>query len=147
MWFWHIPAMCSASLNSRGVFAVQTVSLIVAGLLFWRPIFSSNHAARLSPPNAVIYLFTACVGCTLLGIYLTFSPVSACPIYHHPADTLGLLATIRGRWGLSFAADQQLGGLLMWVPACMIYLSVIMAMLARWYRPACSQARSQHVAA
>jgi cytochrome c oxidase assembly factor CtaG len=147
MWFWHIPALCDASLRSNWIFAAQNSSLILAGLVFWRPIFAPNHAARLSPANATIYLFTACAGCTLLGVYVTFSPFSACPIYHHPNDALGLLPIIRDRWGLSFAADQQLGGLLRWVPACMIYLSVIMAMLARWYRAESSTASHDHVTA
>jgi cytochrome c oxidase assembly factor CtaG len=134
MWFWHVPVLCSASQTSRTVFTLQAVSLLAAGTAFWWPIFSPREAHRLPPHQAGAYLFTGCLGCTLLGIYLTFSPLSVCPVYTHAADPLGLLAVVRGEWGLDPAADQQLGGLLMWVPACTIYLSAILAVTARWYR-------------
>jgi cytochrome c oxidase assembly factor CtaG len=46
---------------------------------------------------------------------------------------LGILGTIRGNWGLTSDRDQQIGGLLMWVPMCSIYLAAILAQLARWH--------------
>lgn len=134
MWLWHIPAFCTASMQSGAVFCTQIATLLGAGAAFWWPIFSPVTWHRLSPPQAVAYLFTGCVACTVLGVYLTFAPVSACPLYAAPADPLGVLPLIRGAWGLSHAADQQLGGLLMWLPACMIYLTAVLAMMARWYR-------------
>jgi len=54
-------------------------------------------------------------------IILTFAPISICPVYQHPVDRLGMLSTIRGDWGLTSDRDQQIGGLLMWVPMCAIY--------------------------
>jgi putative membrane protein len=39
---------------------------------------------------------------------------------------------LRSQWGLSHAADQQLGGLMMWVPACMVYLTAILVITKRW---------------
>ena len=44
-----------------------------------------------------------------------------------------MLATIRSSWGMTPEKDQQIGGLLMWVPMCLIYLTAIMAQLARWF--------------
>jgi cytochrome c oxidase assembly factor CtaG len=46
---------------------------------------------------------------------------------------LGILETIRGNWGLTSDRDQQIGGLLMWIPMCAIYLAAILAQLARWH--------------
>lgn len=88
---------------------------------------------RLSPLAGIGYLFTACTACNALGIILTFSPVTVCSVYMHPADPLGMLATIRGDWGISHEKDQQIDGLLMWVPMCLIYLSAIFGQLARWF--------------
>jgi putative membrane protein len=48
-------------------------------------------------------------------------------------DRLGILPLIRDQWGLTPAKDQQLGGLLMWVPACLIYFCGIIGLLGRWY--------------
>jgi putative membrane protein len=134
MWIWHAPMLCNASVANPLVHQVQTVSLLALGAVFWWPILSPRLSQRLSPLVGVIYLFTACLGCTVLGIIITFAPVGVCSVYVHPTDPLGMLPLIRNNWGMTPAADQQLGGLLMWVPACLIYLSGIMGLLARSYR-------------
>jgi len=134
MWFWHAPALCDAAVASRSVHALQTVSLLVLGSLFWRQILAPREEERLSPPGAILYLFGACVACSVLGIIITFSPVTVCSIYTMPpADRLGMLQTIRTGWGFSPERDQQIGGLLMWVPMCLIYLTAILAQMARWF--------------
>jgi cytochrome c oxidase assembly factor CtaG len=134
MWFWHAPALCDAAVSSRPVHALQTASLLVLGAAFWRPILAPREAERLAPPGAVLYLFSACVACSVLGIIITFSPVEVCSAYARPpADGLGLLGMIRGDWGFTPERDQQVGGLLMWVPMCLVYLSAILAQLARWF--------------
>jgi cytochrome c oxidase assembly factor CtaG len=83
--------------------------------------------------GAVVYLFTACVACTILGITIALSPVEVCPAYGHAADPLGALPLVRGQWGLAPAVDQQLGGLLMWVPGCTVYAGAILAVVASYY--------------
>jgi cytochrome c oxidase assembly factor CtaG len=134
MWFWHAPAMCNAAVSSAPIHALQTASLIVLGCLFWRQILAPRDEERLAPPAAVIYLFSACVTCSVLGIIITFSPVAVCSIYTMPpADHLPLLQTIRSDWGLTPERDQQIGGLLMWVPMCLIYLAAIFAQIGRWF--------------
>jgi cytochrome c oxidase assembly factor CtaG len=134
MWFWHAPALCNAAVASRLVHALQTVSLLVLGGVFWRQILAPREEERLSPPRAIFYLFSACVACSLLGIIITFSPVAVCSIYTMPPnDGFGMLPTIRHGWGFSPERDQQIGGLLMWVPMCLIYLTAILAQMARWF--------------
>jgi cytochrome c oxidase assembly factor CtaG len=51
-------------------------------------------------------------------------------------DRLGLGSLIDSRWGLSPQRDQQIGGLLMWVPMCLIYLGAILAQVGRWFAEA-----------
>lgn len=133
MWLWHAPALCNAAVSSRPVYAMQTISLLVLGGVFWWQVIAPREEDRLSPPGAVVYLFTACTACSALGIILTFSPVTVCPIYMHVQDSLGLLKTIRNDWGMTPEKDQQIGGLLMWVPMCAIYVFAILAQLARWF--------------
>ena len=135
MWFWHAPALCNAAATSGIVSAIQTTSLLLMGSLFWWQVLAPREEQRLSPPAAIIYLFTACTACGVLGIILTFSPVSICPVYQQPVDRLGILSTIRGDWGLTSDRDQQIGGLLMWVPMCAIYAAAILAQMARWHSP------------
>ena len=133
MWLWHAPALCNATTTSRAVSAIQTTSLLLMGSVFWWQVLAPRDAERLSPAAGIAYLFTACTACSVLGIILTFAPVSICPVYQQPIDRLGILGTIRGDWGLTSDRDQQIGGLLMWVPMCLIYLAAILAQLARWH--------------
>jgi cytochrome c oxidase assembly factor CtaG len=133
MWLWHAPALCNAAATSSAVSALQSASLLFMGSLFWWQVLAPRDEQRLSPPAGIAYLFTACTACSVLGIILTFAPVSICPVYQHPVDRLGILETIRGNWGLTSDRDQQIGGLLMWIPMCAIYLAAILAQLARWH--------------
>jgi putative membrane protein len=133
MWLWHAPTLCNAAATSRTVSAIQTTSLLLMGTVFWWQVLAPREEQRLSPPAGIVYLFTACTACSVLGIILTFAPVSICPVFQHPVDRLGILSMIRGNWGLTSDRDQQIGGLLMWVPMCAIYATAILAQLARWH--------------
>lgn len=133
MWLWHAPALCNAAVASRPIYVLQSISLLVLGTLFWWQVLAPREKDRLKPLTGVGYLFTACTACSVLGIILTFSPVTVCDIYMQPVDQLSILSTIRTDWGMTHSMDQQVGGLLMWVPMCLIYLAAIFAQLVRWY--------------
>jgi cytochrome c oxidase assembly factor CtaG len=132
MWVWHVPTLCNAVATSGPARALQTVSLLAMGTAFWWPILAPRLEQRLSDLPSIAYLFTACLACSLLGITITFAPVEVCSAYLQPTDPLGVLPLVRGGWGLTPALDQQLGGLLMWVPGCAVYASAILAVLARF---------------
>lgn len=134
MWFWHVPALCNAAVSSQPVHALQTISLLLLGMAFWRQVLAPLDSERLPPPLAVAYLATACATCSILGIIITLSPVTVCSAYTMPMmDRLGMLPTIHNDWGMTPERDQQIGGLLMWVPMCLVYLSAIFAQMARWF--------------
>jgi cytochrome c oxidase assembly factor CtaG len=137
MWVWHVPVLCDAATRNSAVRSLQIASLLVLGALFWWPLFGPRRQRRLAPLTAVVYLFGACLGCSLLGILITFAPLGeVCSSYLAPPDSLGLLPLIRRDWGFTPKVDQQVGGLLMWVPGCGLYLGGVIVMLARWYRAA-----------
>ena len=134
MWLWHARPLCNAAVSSQFVNAAQIFSLLLLGTIFWRQILAPREDERMSPPGAVVYLFSACAACSILGILITFSPVSVCPIYARSLpDRLGVLNLIQSNWGVTPDKDQQIGGLLMWVPMCLVYLAAIIAQLARWF--------------
>ncbi|MEQ8785266.1 MAG: cytochrome c oxidase assembly protein [Pirellulaceae bacterium] len=132
MWFWHVPTLCAAATESYALGVVRSATFFVAGLLFWWQVYSPVVRLRLPPLPSVVYLFSACTGCTLLGIYITFTSVAVCPAFANPADRIGILNMLYDA-GLTPAADQQLGGLLMWVPPCSLYVSAVIGVLCRWY--------------
>jgi putative membrane protein len=133
MWIWHAPLLCNAAATSDVVRALQNLSLPALGAAFWWPVL--GPARRLPELTAVAYLFTACVACSILGISITFSPVAVCAAYGHAADPLGALPLVRA-WGLTPSVDQQLGGLLMWVPGCTLYAGAILGVVGRFYAAA-----------
>lgn len=120
MLVWHIPVLFNAALASDALHVFQHLSFLVTGTIFWWPILGPLEERHLAPLAAVTYLFSACSSCTLLGAYLTFGPAGLYPSY-------------TGYLGLDARADQQLGGLLMWVPGCFVYLSAILVTVRRWY--------------
>jgi cytochrome c oxidase assembly factor CtaG len=132
MWFWHVPALCSAATQQTGLGIARDASLLFAGLAFWWPVFAPVERYRLHPLSGIAYLFSACLGCTLLGIYITFSPVSVCPVFANPVDRIGILNGLYNA-GLTPGVDQHLGGLMMWVPPCILYVAAIINLLCRWY--------------
>ena len=133
MILWHIPLFFNAALANDSLHVAQHLSFLVTGTIFWWPILTPLKQRRLAPLPAIFYLFSACTACSLLGALLTFSPPGAYPAYLKPEDQLGALRLIRDGWGLDTKSDQQLGGMLMWVPGCFVYLSVILGCVARWY--------------
>ncbi|MGH7298632.1 MAG: cytochrome c oxidase assembly protein, partial [Polyangiaceae bacterium] len=134
MWLWHERALCDAAAQNALVHRVQELSLLTMGTAFWMPVLAPRDEARLPPLGAVLYLFTACTACTILGILITFSPVRVCSVFAHPVDHLGVMPLVRDGWGLGPDRDQQLGGLLMWVPACLVYGVGILGALGRMFR-------------
>jgi cytochrome c oxidase assembly factor CtaG len=134
MWIWHWPLFYNAALATQPVHVAEHLMFLVSAMIFWWPILNPVQEARLAPLRAVIYLFGACIAHTVLAILLTFAPLGLYPAYLHPADALGILPLIRDRWGITPLADQQWGGLLMWIPTCLVYLGFLLATLASWYR-------------
>lgn len=133
MWIWHWPPLYNIALSHEAIHIFEHLMFLVTATMFWWPVLSPVEGSHLSPLTAVIYLFSACGAHTVLAILITFAPVGTYPAYLQPSDTLGILPLLRNRWGLTPRVDQQLGGLLMWVPVCLIYLGFILATMVRWY--------------
>lgn len=101
LWLWHAPAPYDAALSNKALYALMQATLLGTAALFWRAAFSRPGG------SGAPWVLLAYMAMGLLGALLTFAPD---PLYAAHA-TAPLL------WGLSPLADQQLGGLLMWVPA------------------------------
>ncbi len=123
IWLWHAPSLYQATLGSEMVHTIQHVSFLGTALLFWWALLHGVQA-RLARPAAVIYLFTTAGHTSLLGALLTFSPRLWYPLYD----------STTAPWGLTPLEDQQLAGVIMWVPAGLAYLIAALALAATWLR-------------
>lgn len=133
MTLWHVPVFYNYALAHEGVHVMQHLSFLVTATMFWWPVLHPLPERRLGTGAAVLYLFAAVAENSVLGIIITFMRVGHYPAYLHPEDEYGALNLIRNGWGLSAAADQRLGGLLMWIPGCSVYFVVILCLIAHWY--------------
>jgi len=133
LWIWHIPALYSGTLADERLHIAEHLSFLVSGIIFWWPLFGPAASQTLNTFFALVYLFTAALANSLLGIIFTFAPNLIYMDYRTPVDSLRILPLLRERWGLSPLLDQQLGGLFMWVGGGLIFLAAMLAMLVRWY--------------
>ena len=144
LWIWHLPRLYDATLASEPLHIFEHLTFLVTATIFWWPILAPLTASRMSHGAAFAYLGAAMLATTILGILITFAPVGVYTAYLHPGDSLHILGAMRDSWGLTTQSDQELGGLLMWVPGGLVYLGAIMGVLTRWYRsPHKEQRREQ----
>lgn len=103
------------------------LALFVAGIIFLLPVYGRSKSLRVSPLEAVAYLFTACVSCTILGLWVAFSASSAGSLH-----ASSFLTTLRSPLSLSLRADQELAGMIMWVPGCVLYVATSVDIALNW---------------
>ncbi|TVQ34359.1 MAG: cytochrome c oxidase assembly protein [Geminicoccaceae bacterium] len=111
LWLWHVPGAYVWALDTVAGYWLMQVTLLASAVLLWR-------AVLLGPTGPSFGLLVGTIGqMGLLGALLVFAPE---PLY------LVHLATT-APWGLTPLADQQLAGVVMWVPAMLPYLAVGLA--------------------
>jgi putative membrane protein len=132
MYIMHLPGLMMSMSMSKFIAGIQIIILPLLGLIFIWPVYAPITMRRLEPLQSSLYLFLACVGCTILGIFIAFSPDKMFAAGLQSANT-DVVNMIRNQWGITDNIDQMLGGLIMWVPACIIYLTNIMIVLFRWF--------------
>jgi putative membrane protein len=135
MWGWHIPSVfdaCFAGMNAFTLMPlVHTGSMLLAGMIFSWPLIGPFPEMQIHPLSGIIYLSTACISCSLLGLLITFAPVNS---FHHYVETSHAMKDMPlNPWGLSAVTDQQAAGLIMWIPCCFVYLGGCMYLLQRWF--------------
>lgn len=124
LWLWHIPDAFDATLHSNAIHAAQHISFFGSAILFWWAVLHTRQR-RLSYGLGVLYMFTTAMHSGLLGALLTLSRSVWYPSYIH-----------QNAFNLTPLEDQQLGGLIMWIPAGLIYVIAGLAFLTGWMREA-----------
>jgi putative membrane protein len=131
LWGWHAPALFESALERPPIHDAQHISFLLTALLFWNGLLRARAAGNEGV--SVLYLFTTTVHSGVLGALITFASHPWFPHYRETAPA----------WGFSALEDQQLGGLIMWVPASLVYVGVALVLLARWIQGAGRRGISQ----
>jgi putative membrane protein len=130
LWVWHIPTLYDYALEHEATHALQHLCFFGSAALFWWGI----ARRRRGYGAAVVYVFATAVHGGLLGALLTVSP----RVWYAPY-------LVAHQSGLTPLEDQQLAGLLMWIPASLIFAGAGLALFAGWLRESERRARYQPV--
>jgi cytochrome c oxidase assembly factor CtaG len=121
IWTWHVPTLYEAALRSEGIHAVEHLSYVATAVLFWWAMVEGRYG-RAGYGLAVLYVFLTAVHTSALGALLVVAPGVLYPFYGAAASA----------WHVDALQDQQLAGLLMWVPSGVIFIVLGLALLAAW---------------
>ena len=122
MWGWHLPAAMELALRHEAVHYAMHLCFALAGLLFWASLLRSQREPQLGAGSAVAAIVATMVQMGLLSALLVFASRPLYPWYFDRAPALGLSAL----------EDQQLAGLIMWVPSALPYLVGGLTLVAAW---------------
>lgn len=123
LWLWHLPYLFQSAVSNEGVHILQHLSFIISAVFFWSAVFDRDHR-RYQQGLAALALFFTSMQAGLLGALFTFSTKLWYPNSDDPFPISGLTRF----------EDQSLAGLIMWIPACSIYVIAALIILARWFK-------------
>jgi putative membrane protein len=123
LWVWHAPALFNLTLVSDGAHALQHLSFFGTALLFWWALVQ-GHEGKLNYGTSILYVFTTAIHTSALGALLTF----ASHAFYAP------YALTTAAWRLTALQDQQIGGLIMWIPAGTLLVAIGLWMVPKWLK-------------
>jgi putative membrane protein len=129
IWVWHWPPLLDGTVEDVALHRLQHLSFLVTALLFWWSLLR-----RADPGAAVFHLFATMIHMAVLGALIALAPRVL-----YPVQTAGAALC-----GLSPLEDQQLAGLIMWVPAGTVYAGAALAFVATWIRRSGPRGSARH---
>ena len=119
---WHLPRLYDLTLQNEGVHVFEHLTFMAAGVIVWWPVLSPIRSQRMNFGMQELYLFANLFPMMALGIFFTF--------WQHPLYSPYVAAP--RIWGISALTDQQVGGLIMWMPGDLPYALAMAATLMFW---------------
>ncbi|NNE13184.1 MAG: cytochrome c oxidase assembly protein [Ilumatobacter sp.] len=122
-WLWHSSVLYGAAVESRWIHALEHVSFLGSAWLLWTAIVGPRRA-RVDRGSAVLAVFLLSLQSVLLSTLMTFART---PWYEPYADGAS-------GWSIDPLADQQLAGVIMWVPSGAILTALGLWLFVAWLR-------------
>jgi putative membrane protein len=118
-WFWHAPEPYDWTFRSTGAYWAMHSSLLATAVAVWRALLDRSNFVL---PSALG--LATCLQMSGLGLLLV---LARSPLFESHLQTTAA-------WGISPLEDQQLGGLLLWLPGCAAFLAAALVPLAAWLK-------------
>ena len=137
LYLWQFPGAFNLALRNDEVHGLMHLTMTSSGFLFWWVIIDpAPHRSRLHYGLRVLYLGLIVLPNTLLGAAITFSSSLIYDAY----------AEVTQPYGISLMTDQQLGGLMLWVPGDMMSIVAAGIVMVMWYQREEAQHRAESAA-
>ncbi|MET4518166.1 cytochrome c oxidase assembly protein [Bradyrhizobium sp. I1.7.5] len=124
IWGWHAPLLFDAAVSNLVLHRLQHLSFFLTAVLFWWSVFRRSETGA-----AAWHVFITMLHSSVLGALMALAPHL---LYRQQQAAAA-------EWGLTPLEDQQLAGIIMWVPAGTIYAGAALALIALWIRRAAKQ--------
>jgi putative membrane protein len=124
MWLWHAPRFYQAALHSEWIHTLEHLTFLITAMLFWWILFKHKRPDHVHYAMTIPFLFLTVLQSGILGALMTFSERPWYPDY----------AMVVNPWNLTPLEDQQLAGLIMWIPAGAVFSLLTIGFFAAWLR-------------
>jgi cytochrome c oxidase assembly factor CtaG len=119
---WHWPTAFQWAARHEATILLEHASLLLAAFLFWSVALSPRGQEWLSYGARALFVMTAAVATDLPGVVMVFAPRAICVMPGENAPAFGITPL----------EDQQIAGLLMWVPANLVFFGIATWLFALW---------------
>ena len=120
---WHLPPLYNTAMAYHPVHITQHLMFMAASVLMWWPLLSPlPELPRLAYPGQMLYCFLMVIPMSIISIYIAMADGILYPAY----------AIAPRLWGLSPMLDQQIGGLIMWIPGGLFFYVVMTFVFFKW---------------
>ena len=119
--FWHLPKLYRMAVDHESLHVLMHLSFLAAGLLFWSVVLEPSGKRRLDFGRSILFVLSAAMVTGIPGALLNFAHRL---IYQEPSASVV--------FGLTPLQDQQLAGLIMWIPMDLVLFGVAGALFVAW---------------
>jgi putative membrane protein len=121
---WHLPPLYNLAMERHPVHIVEHLMIMAASVVLWWPMLSPlDELPRAPYPVQMLYLFVVGLPMVMVAIFISMADGLLYP-YYAASPRVWEQRTPR--------VDQQLGGLIMWIPGGMIFLTALSVVFFRW---------------
>lgn len=124
MWLWHAPLPYQAALHNEWIHTLEHLTFLITAMLFWWVLLKHIRPDHIHYAVTIPFLFLTVLQSGILGALMTFSERPWYLYYAHSVTN----------WGLTSLQDQQLAGLIMWVPGGTVFTLLTIGYFAAWLR-------------